>query len=332
MISSRLTRRSVIYIGIFCCALLVPLYAQLTQDAYLLSMASRMLIYALAALSLDLLIGYGGLVSFGHAAYVGIGAYTVGILSFHSMEGSPIGFLPGHWEGSESALVSLPLAMLSAGLGALVFGALSLRTRGIHFIMITLAFAQMLYYLCISLYRYGGEDGLLLAGRNQLPGLDLYNDLHFYGLCLACLLLYGWLIRRLLNARFGQVIRAGKQNEQKLQALGFASYRYQLLAFVIAGMGAGLAGGLLANQTEFVSPDLLSWHLSGVLMVMVILGGLGTLLGPVMGAVAYLLMEEVLAGYTEHWQLILGPLLLLVVLFSRKGIFGLLAGKEAEDG
>ncbi|MCL6417530.1 branched-chain amino acid ABC transporter permease [Aestuariirhabdus sp. Z084] len=328
----KITRRTVIYTLLLLCALLLPFYAQLTDDGYLLSMASRMLIYALAAMSLDLLIGYGGMVSFGHAAYVGIGAYTVGILSFHVLEGSPLAFLPGDWQGTESALISLPLAMLTAGLGALIFGALSLRTRGIHFIMITLAFAQMLYYLFISLYRYGGEDGLSMNGRNLLPGLDLYNDLHFYLLCLTCLLIYGGLVKRVLNSRFGQVIRGGKQNEAKLQALGFATYRYQLLAFVIAGMGAGLAGGLLANQSEFVSPDLLSWHLSGVLMVMVILGGLGTLVGPVIGAILYLLMEETLASYTEHWQLILGPLLLLVVLFSRKGIYGVLAGKEAEDG
>ncbi|WP_426417122.1 branched-chain amino acid ABC transporter permease [Aestuariirhabdus sp. LZHN29] len=332
MTTPRITRRFIIYALLAAAALLLPLYAHLTEDGYLLSMASRMLIYGLAAVSLDLLIGYGGLVSFGHAAYIGIGAYTVGILSFHVMDASPVVFLPGNWNGTELALVSLPLAMIAAGLGALIFGAMSLRTRGIHFIMITLAFAQMLYYLFISLYRYGGEDGLSMGGRNLLPGLDLYNDLHFYALCLACLLAYGWIIQRLLNARFGQVIRAGKQNEKKLEALGFATYRYQLLAFVIAGMGAGLAGGLLANHTEFVSPDLLSWHLSGVLMVMVILGGLGTLVGPVIGAITYLLMEEILAGYTEHWQLILGPLLILVVLFSRKGIYGVLAGREAEDG
>ncbi len=327
-----LTRKNLVLFLLALTLLSLPLIASINDDSYLLIMVSRMLIFALAALSLDLVIGYGGMVSFGHAAYLGVGAYTVGILSAHVMEGSSIGFLPGNLPGTESGLISLPLAMLLAGLVALVFGALSLRTRGIHFIMITLAFAQMLYYLFISLYRYGGEDGLSMNGRNLLPGLDLYNDTHFYWLCLGCLTGYGLLVYKFLGARFGQVIRGCKQNPEKMQALGFATYRYQLVAFVISGMGAGLAGALLANHSEFVSPDLMSWHLSGELMVMVILGGLGTLIGPILGAISYLLMEEVLAGYTEHWQIILGPLLILVVLFSRKGILGALVGKAADDG
>ena len=196
--------------------------------------------------------------------------------------------------------------------------------------MITLAFAQMIYYFFVSLEKYGGDDGLSLYSRSSLPGLDLGNDIHFYYLCLASLFAFLFLSVRLVQSRFGLIIRGASNNERRINALGIDSYRYKLACFVIAGAGAGLAGGLLANQTEYVSPGLMHWTLSGELMVMVLLGGLGTLFGPVLGAAVYLLMEETLAMYTEHWMIYMGPFLILVVIFAKKGLFGLVVGEKKD--
>lgn len=322
-------RRSLILLILLAAGLLLPVYAWLTDDPFLLRLSSRMLIYALAAVSLDLLIGYGGMISLGHAAFFGAGAYLVGILGFHYQGGSLLlGWLPG----SNNALITWPLAVLGSALLALIYGLISLRTTGAYFIMITLALAQMLFFFFTSLSTYGGGDGISLWQRNELPWLDLHDDTQFYYLCLGLLLAFVFLCRRLVDSRFGMVIRGCKQNERRLQALGCATFRYKLACFVIAGAGAGLAGALITNHTEYVSPDLLHWTQSGELMVMVILGGLGTLYGPVVGAVAVLLLEDQLAQLTEHWPVIFGPLLLLVVLFARRGLYGLLAGRGAADG
>ncbi|WP_136808179.1 branched-chain amino acid ABC transporter permease [Desulfosediminicola flagellatus] len=315
----------VIVIGALFFALL-PIAANLTDQPYLLSLFSRILIYAIAAVSLDLLIGFGGLVSLGHAAYVGIGAYVVGIFYQHGFEAEPLLTWPFLIQGTDNALIVFPAAVIIAGIFALIFGALSLRTTGMHFIMITLAFAQMLYYFFISLGKYGGDDGLSLYSRVTLPGLDLADDLHFYYLCLIFLALFLVFTVRLSRSRFGLVLRGSKNNDRRLNALGIHSYRYKLACFVLAGAGAGLAGALLANQSEYVSPGLLHWTLSGELMVMVLLGGLGTLYGPVAGATLFLLLEEVLAMYTEHWMVIMGPILILVVIFAKHGVIGWLIG------
>lgn len=309
----------------------LPPAALFFDQIYLVSLLSRVLIYALAAVSLDLLLGYGGLISLGHAAYVGIGAYVVGIGFFHASEMEPLLQWPFVINGSENGLFILPLAALVAGFFAMIFGAMSLRTKGMHFIMITLAFAQMLYYLFVSMEKYGGSDGLSLYSRSSIPGLDLASDIQFYYLCFA--LLAGFLIcaERLVHSRFGLVVRGTRDNARRIQALGIHPFRYQLVLFMIAGAGAGLAGALLANQTEYVSPGLLQWTLSGELMVMVILGGLGTLYGPILGAAAFLLMEEMLAMYTEHWMLYMGPFLILVVLFAKGGLWTLLVGRSEHE-
>jgi branched-chain amino acid transport system permease protein len=267
-----------------------------------------------------LLIGYGAMVSFGHAAFFGLGGYIVGIVAFHTSQGMPL----WGWEGSNSALVVWPLALLVCALLSLLVGYLSLRTSGVQFIMITLAFGQMLYFVLGSLSLYGGDDGILLNQRNTLGTLDLADPNHFYYLCIA--LLAGWLLlcRRLVNSRFGYVLRGLKQSERRSVSLGFKPLRYRLTAFVIAGTGGGLAGILWANYALFVSPDMGAWHKSGELMAMVILGGVGTLIGPLLGAATYLGLEQVLSQWTEHWMLIFGPLLLLVVLFGKKGVYGLL--------
>jgi branched-chain amino acid transport system permease protein len=275
------------------------------------SLFTRILILAIAAVSLNLIMGFGGMVSFGHAAYLGIGGYAVGILAK---------------EGINSGLLQWPLAVVASAVFALAVGALSLRTRGVYFIMITLAFAQMVYYVAIGLDRYGGDDGMTIYKRSQFGGLvDLSNKMTFYYLCLALLLASVYIIWRLVHSRFGMVIQGARSNERRMRAIGFPTYRYKLLCFVFAGMLCGLAGALLANHTDFISPALMHWTRSGDLIVMAVLGGMGTVFGPVIGAVALLVLEEVLSSITEYWQIILGPLFLLVVLFARGGIDGLLA-------
>jgi branched-chain amino acid transport system permease protein len=297
---------------------LVPPIAALTNQPFYVDLVRRMMIFAIAAVSLDLILGYGGMVSFGHAAYLGIGAYAVGIPAFHGIHN---GFL--QWS----------LAIVASALTALVMGAISLRTSGVSFIMITLAFAQMLYYLGISLETYGGDNGMRLAARSKFGGpIDLDQPMVFYYVVLAILVLFLVLGGRLVESRFGMVIRAAKSNEARARAIGFSPFRYKLTAFVIAGSAGGLAGALLANQTEYLTPEFMHWTRSGEIMFMVILGGMGTLVGPVIGAVVLLLLEDVLSALTAHWQIILGPLLVLVVLFAKRGLFGLLLGAASRDG
>ena len=309
-------------------ALLVvlPALASMADEPYLVTLFSRILIYALAAVSLDLMLGFGGMVSLGHAAFFGIGAYVVVILSVHAVEGTALLTWPLQLDGHQSALVVWPIAVLLAAAAAAVIGALSLRTSGMHFIMITLAFAQMLYYFFVSLEAYGGDDGLSLLSRNTAPGIDLGDERQFYYLCLAALAVFLFFSWRLVHSRFGMVIRGCMENERRMKSLGFATFRYRLVCFVIAGAGAGLAGALIANQTEYVSPGLMHWTRSGEILVMVLLGGMGTLFGPVLGAATLLLVEELLSIYTEHWMVYLGPFLILVVLFAKRGIYGMLAG------
>ena len=328
--SVAVSRRKVVLGAGLVVLLLLPTLATFAGDPYLITLFSRILIYALAAVSLDLIIGYGGMVSLGHAAFVGIGAYVVGILSFHVQDGSLLLSWPVELESSDAVLVVWPAAVLISALMAALIGAVSLRTSGMQFIMITLAFAQMLFYLSVSLEAYGGDDGISLWSRNRLPLADLSDNAVFYYLCLGCLLVYLYLTHRLVFSRFGRVVRGARENDLRMQSLGFPTYRYKLVCFSIAGAGAGLAGALIANQNEFVSPGLLHWTHSGELIVMVLLGGMGTLFGPVLGAAALLLMEEVLSTYTEHWMVLLGPSLILVVLFARRGIYGWLSGNGTD--
>jgi len=321
----RIDRRTAVHLVALAVAFLLPAVATGLDQPFFISLASRMLIYGLAAASLDLILGFGGMVSFGHAAFFGAGAYTVGIMFAHGFEGTD--FL-GTITGSDNALVVWPLAMLVSGILALVIGAVSLRTGGVYFIMITLAFAQMIYFFFVSLESYGGDDGLSLYGRSRITGIENSDDATFYYVCLVLLLLFLWLGRRLAASRFGMVVTGVRENERRMTALGFPVYRYKLACFAIAGSVAGLAGALIANQTEFVSPSLMHWTRSGEIMVMVIMGGMGTLFGPVFGAVAFLLLEEVLSGWTEHWMIVFGPLLILIVLFARRGVYGWLVGPE----
>ena len=294
---------------IFLVFALLPLVTWLTAHHYLLDLAARVMVFAVAAVALDLLVGYGGLISFGHAGFIGLGAYAVGILSA---------------EGIGDALISLPVAVAVSMLFAWLTGIVCLRTKGVYFIMITLAFGQMFYFVATSLAPYGGDNGLTVAARNTVAGLPLIkSDRAFYYFTLLCLIATYLFCRALIVSRFGRVLRGSKENVTRMATIGFTARRFQLVAYVIAGGLGGLSGFLLANLTEFVSPEYMSWQQSGELIVMVILGGVGTLDGAIIGSAAYLVAEEWLSGITENWQVIFGPLLVLVVLFARGGLIGL---------
>jgi branched-chain amino acid transport system permease protein len=302
-------------------AIAFPLAMHAMDQQFYVTFATRILIYAMAAASLNLVLGYGGMVSFGHAAFFGAGAYIVGILAV---------------EGVTSLWIAWPAAIAVAALAALLIGAISLRTRGVYFIMITLAFAQMMYYVFVSMKAYGGDDGLSLPARSTPGfGISLANDFVWYYLVLALLAAVLYLLHRILHARFGRVIEAIRENETRATAIGYPVYRYKLLCFVISGAIAGLAGALIANQTSYVGPALLHWVQSGTLMIMVILGGVGRFWGGPVGAVVLLALEEAFSGspllgdYALHWQLPVGVILLAVVLLAPQGIAGLVKKKSA---
>jgi branched-chain amino acid transport system permease protein len=323
-----LNLRNAFVVGLLAILALMPLYSSVIGNYFLMSLFTRILILAIGAVSLNLIMGYGGMVSFGHAAYLGIGGYVIGILAK---------------EGIGSGFVQWPIALAVSGLFALAVGALSLRTRGVYFIMITLAFAQMVYYVAIGLDRYGGDDGLTIYKRSNFgSAVDLSNKTIFYYVCFALLLATVYIVWRIVNSRFGLVIQGARSNDRRMRAIGFPTFRYRLTCFVIAGVLCGLSGVLLANHTDFISPAMMQWTRSGDLIVMVVMGGMGSVFGPMIGAVALLVLEEmlpnvirvVLSGMVEaqsatraaeYWQIVLGPLFLLVVLFARGGIDGLLA-------
>jgi branched-chain amino acid transport system permease protein len=325
--STTFNRTLVIPIVLFAALAAAPLLASVSSaEGYVLSLLTRVMIFGIAALSLDLILGYGALVSFGHASFLGIGGYAVGILASH---------------GFEDALIQIPVALAVSAVFAVVTGAISLRTKGVYFIMITLAFGQMLFFLATSLAAYGGDDGLTLTSRSLLAGSDiLEGDLAFYVFSFLCLVVTYFLSRSIVASRFGRVLRGTRENPVRMEAIGFQPFRYQLMAYVISGMMAGLAGFLLANQAEFVSPAYMTWQRSGELIFMVVLGGLGSLHGAVIGAAAFLLLEEFLPEIlhnlafflnddtryrlSENWKMVFGPLLILVVLFARGGIMGML--------
>jgi branched-chain amino acid transport system permease protein len=319
-------RRKILIVVIGALVLIaLPWIAVATDHAALTLLVTRMMIYGLAAVSLDLILGIGGMISFGHAAYFGLGAYVVGILAYHSASAEPMfGVLPG----SNLAVIAWPAAVIVSALVALVLGALCLRTEGVSFIMITLAFAQVLYFFFVSLKLYGGDDGLILRGRNVIAGYNLRDPILFYYICFGLLAAFVVACRRLLDSRFGQIIQGACQNERRMAAIGVSTYRYKLACFTIAGGAAGLAGALMANYARFVSPDLMYWTESGQLMVMVILGGVGTLFGPILGALLIVGLESTLTSLTEHWKFILGPVLVLAVLFTRGGLWRLLTGQR----
>ena len=283
-----------------------------------LTMFGRILIYAIGAVSLNVLVGRVGLVSFGHAAFIGFGAYAVGISAHY---------------GIESGFIQWPLGMVAAGIAGLIVGAISVRVSGLYFIMITLAFSQLFYFLAVGLTVYGGDDGMTIAARSSFGGLlDLNKQIVLYYTLLAILLLFLGFVYRLSNSRMGMIMAGIHSNEQRMRALGFETYPYKLIAFVLSAVMCSVSGLLLANLTDFVTAQYMSWHRSGELLIMVILGGMNSLFGPVIGAAVLLLFEELLSTYTDHWALVLGPLLLLIVIYAPTGIWGSLFGKHTKVG
>lgn len=301
-------------------AVLPPVFV-LTGNAFYVDLATRLVILAIAATSLNLILGYGGMISFGHAAYVGLGAYAVGIPAYHELYG---GF---ETIASFSGGLQIPLAVAVAAAFALVTGAICLRTKGVYFIMITMAFAQMVYYLFVSIEEYGADDGLVIDVRSELPGINLDRPLQLYYLAFVSLVVAIVIVRTIVNSRFGMVIKGAKGNEERMVSMGYNTYLYRLVAYVISGAMAGYAGALLGNFTTFISPEMMDWSRSGELMFMVILGGAATTLGPLMGAAAFIIIEEVLSSITIYWHLPFGLMLIFVVLFARGGIMGLIGGR-----
>ena len=307
----------------------VPILAAWLDQPYYLVLFSRIMIFALAAVGLNLILGYGAMVSFGHAMYLGIGAYTVGILSFH---------------GITNGWLHLAVALAIGLISALIVGAICLRTSGMAFIMITLAFAQMFFFLAVSLRQYGGDDGLPLAARSQFGGVDLNNGTVLFYAIYFVLLVTLYLIWRLIHSRFGMVLRGCKSNERRLITLGVPTLRYKLTAYVISALVCVIAGMLLANLTRFCSPSYMQWQMSGELIVMTVLGGMGTLIGPLVGAATLLLIEEALSSFNfnlpwgidafvrDHWMGLLGLFILLVALTLNKGIYGYFVARTARNG
>lgn len=305
---------------------LVPTIAYYTGHPFWIDISTRLVILAIAAVSLNLVLGYGGMISFGHAAFLGIGAYAVGVPAYHATY--------GEFEAiaSYNGFFQFGLAIAVAALFALITGAICLRTKGVHFIMITMAFGQMVYFAIVSIETYGGDDGLVIDTRSEFPGLDLSNPIALYALCFISLLVVLYIVHRLVNSRFGMVIQGAKGNAERMNAIGFNAYIYQLTAYVISGAICGYAGALLGNFTTFISPEMMDWSRSGELMFMVILGGAAYLLGPVFGAVAFILLEEILSGFTLYWHLPFGIILILSVLFVKGGMSGLLSRLGKRDG
>lgn len=326
-----MNRENTVNACLFVALLGIPLASYFLDEPFIITLATKIAILALAGVGLNIALGYGGLVSFGHAAFFGIGGYVAGILASHARNFEPLFNWPVEVSGTTSMLVIWAAVIVLSLLVALLIGLLSLRTGGVYFIMITLAFAQMLYYFAISWPAYGGEDGLSIYVRNDFSGLNTLDPIQFFMICFGLLMLALLFSSRLTGSRFGMALQAVRQHELRVTSVGIRPFRIRLVAFALSGMITGLAGALYVDLNRFVSPSMLSWETSGEIMVFVILGGVGRLYGPVAGAALFIILEHLLGGLTEYWKFFLGVLLLLSVLFARGGLIGLLAG-EREHG
>ena len=311
--------------------LLVPIWAHVADEPFTITLATRAAIFALAAVGLNIALGWGGLVSLGHAVFFGIGGYCMGILAHHAQTYTSVIEWPFVIDGTNSMPVIWLVAMVISGLAALFIGLLSLRTAGVYFIMITLAFGQMAYYFAISWSTYGGEDGLSIYVRNGFPGLNTLVPIQFFGLCFAVLCFVLLINALIMRAPFGLALNAARQVPERVQTMGLDPQRLKLVAFVISGIITGWAGALFADLNRFVSPTMFSWQMSGEIMIFVILGGVARLMGPVVGAVVFVLLEHWLGGLSEYWHIYLGALMLVIVLFARGGIIGLLTQGRTHD-
>ncbi|MCB2095142.1 MAG: branched-chain amino acid ABC transporter permease [Rhodobacteraceae bacterium] len=327
-----MSREGAVNAAIVALLLVVPVGAWLADEPFIVTLATRAVILALAGVGLNIALGLGGMISLGHAAFFGIGGYAMGILASHAQSYEPLFNWPMTIGGTQSMPLIWLVAMSVSGLAALMVGALSLRTTGAYFIMITLAFGQMFYYFAVSWPAYGGDDGLSIYVRNGFPGLNTLVPVQFLAICLMLLMLGLGFAAMLARSPFGLALDAARQAPERVETVGMRPYRLRLMAFVISGVITGLAGALYADLNRFVSPVMFSWQTSGEIMVFVILGGAGRLFGPVAGAMLFILLEHVLGGVSEFWHVYLGLLLLIVVLFARGGIIGLLAGRQVAHG
>lgn len=308
--------------------LAVPIWANTIDEPFIITLATRAAIFALAGIGLNIALGQGGLVSLGHACFFGLGGYAMGVLASHAQTYTPIMEWPFLIEGSKSMPIIWMTAIVISGIAALLIGALSLRTTGVYFIMITLAFGQMFYYFAISWPAYGGDDGLPIYLRNEFPGLNTLDPFQFFLIVYVLLIVIIVLAASLSRSSFGLALNAARQSPERAQAVGISPYRLRLLVFVLSGMVTGLAGALFADLNRFVSPSMFSWQTSGEIMIFIILGGVARLCGPVVGAVVFITLEHLLGGVSEYWHVYLGLLLLMIVLFARGGIIGMLLGRE----
>jgi branched-chain amino acid transport system permease protein len=296
----------------------IPLIAAATDNPFLIRLFTRVVVFAIVAVALNFVLGFGGLISMVHAALFGIGAYVVAIAAFHDFNGEP---LLG-WAGSSDLAITAPLAVVVTALAAAGIGIVSLRTSGLYFIMITLAFNQMFFYFFSGLSHYGGNDGLQILSSLTLAGWALPTRTPFYYVCVGTLAVVLFTLTRVVRSRFGTVVAAAKQNERRLYAIGIEPVPYKLLAFVISGAICGLAGALWAASQSFVSPADMSWMRSGEFVVMAVLGGMSRVWGPVLGAIALLTLEIGLSDWTTYWQLPVGLGIIAVIMFLQNGLAG----------
>lgn len=325
------TRETWLNTGCIVLLVVVSFAGHIFDEPYYITLATKVCIFALAAVGLNFILGYGGMVSLGHAAFFGIGGYTAGILASHALNYTPLFTWPFVIEGTIQALIIWPVAMILSALFALGIGALSLRTSGVYFIMITLAFAQMMFYFAISWPAYGGEDGLSMYQRTVFLGVNTMHGLNFFLICFIWLVFAFWGTSRIIKARFGLALQGIRQNPERVEALGIAPFKIRLIAFVMSGVITGIAGALYADLNRFVSPAMFSWHTSGEIMVFVLLGGMARVCGPLVGAAVFIALEQILGGWTEHWQFWLGAVLVGVVLFARGGLIGVLTRGVRHD-
>ena len=310
--------------------LAIPVIAWFYEEPFVITLATKVAILALAGAGLNLALGYGGLISLGHATFFGLGGYTMGILASHAQSYTPLLEAPFLIEGTKSMPIIWLLAIVLGALAALIIGLLSLRTVGVYFIMVTLAFGQMFYYFMISWPTYGGEDGLSIYVRNDFPGLNTLDPIQFFAICFILLMFVIFLMSKVNASAFGLALNSARQNNQRVQAVGISPYHVQLVAFTLSGAITGLAGALYADLNRFVSPSMFSWQTSGEIMMFVILGGVARLYGPVAGAAIFIMLEHFLGGLSEYWHIYLGLILLLVVLFAKGGVIGSLSRKDSK--
>jgi branched-chain amino acid transport system permease protein len=295
------------FVALFAALASFPTLSGLLDEPFFITFFARVLVYSLAACALNIVLGYGGLVSFGHAMFIGVGGYAVGILSD---------------AGIGNGWVHLAVCVGASGVLAWLVGLVCLRTTGIGFIMITLAFSQMFYFLMVSLTMYGGDDGLNIYESSDFGLFVLDGSLPVYWAAWGLLLALALCLNQLRHSPFGMVLRASHLNPRRVNAFGYSVFRVRLIAYVASGIVTGLAGFLLANLTAFAVPSYIAWQVSGELIVMIVIGGIGLVTGPILGAFVFLVMEDVLKGLSTHWMLFMGPIIVLIALAARTQFSG----------